>query len=96
VGDLTLIATVGVHDPELHAIRSHEPFGEERAIRDERAVGGMPRAVDDLAAVGRPPRPAVVARCRGEPTQVGSVDVHRVDVEVTVLERGEDDAPAIG
>src|SRR5206468_11173909 len=91
LGDLTLVTSVGIHDPELHAVGAHEPLAQQLLIRDKRAVGRMPRAIRDLLAVRRPPWTAVVAWRRREPAYVGAVDVHRVDVEISVLERGEDD-----
>src|SRR5688572_17703772 len=55
----------------------------------------MPRPVHDLCAVRRPPRTAVVAWRRREAANVRAVDIHRVDVQVAVLERREDDALTI-
>src|SRR5665647_1035713 len=51
----------------------------------------MPGTIDDLRAVGRPPGAAIVTRRRRELSQIAAIDIHRVDVEVPVLQRGEDE-----
>src|SRR6185503_20500066 len=52
-------------------------------------------AVDDLLPVGRPPGPAVVTELAGELPDTRAIDVHDVDVQIAILERREDDLPAI-
>src|SRR5690349_15930935 len=52
----------------------------------------MPCAIHDLRSIRRPPRPAVIAGRGGELPNVAAVDIHRVDVEITALERREHDA----
>src|SRR5674476_805255 len=51
----------------------------------------MPGTIDDLRAVGRPPGAAIVTRRRRKLSQIAAIDIHRVDVEVPVLQRGEDE-----
>jgi hypothetical protein len=94
--DLTLIGAVRVHHPELHPIRAHETLRQQVPILRERRVGRMPRAIHDQSAVGREERAAVVARRRRQPTHVRPVDIHCIDVEVTILERREYDRASIG
>src|SRR3990172_3355290 len=95
--DLALVTPVGVHDPELHPARAHDPLCEEVPVVLEFAGGGgVVGAIDDLPAVGRPPRPAVVARLVRELADVGPIHVHRIDVEVPVLERREHDPATVG
>ena len=47
-------------------------------------------------AVGREERAAVVARGVRQPADVGAVDVHRVELEIAILERREDNCLAVG
>ena len=71
----------------------NEPLGEERlVVIDLGRIGGMTCAVDDLGAVGRVEGTAVVTDLVGQADDVGAVEIHRVDVEVAVAHRREDDA----
>src|SRR5205085_9615057 len=45
--------------------------------------------------IWREERTAIVAWCAREPAHVRAVDVHRVDVEISVFERREHDGPAV-
>ena len=53
------------------------------------------RAIHDLRAIRRPPCAAIVSGGVGKLRHVGAIDVHRVDVEVTTLERREHHPRAI-
>ena len=95
--DLALTGAVGVHHPEIHLQRPHEVAGQKVSVA--RAVGrggGVVRAVHDELAVGREERSAVIAEGVGQPAQAGAVGAHRVDVEIAVPQRGEDDRAAVG
>ena len=56
----------------------------------------MARPVDDLLPVGRIERAAIVARGGGQSDNIAAIGIHRIDVEVAIAGRGEDDAAAIG
>src|SRR5437763_777715 len=62
VRDLVLVAAVGVHDPEIHLVRSHQPLRQQLPVGRNVARGlGMVGSIYDPLAVGRPPRTPVVA-----------------------------------
>src|SRR5437763_153221 len=94
--DLTLIATIRVHHPELHEIWTHKALREEILINLEGIIHRMPGAVSNLLSIGRPPWSAIVTWRAGKTSDVGTIDIHGVDIEITILERGEDDPLAIG
>src|SRR6266496_1077476 len=49
----------------------------------------MIRAIRDSLTVGRPPRSAVISGRVRQPSHLGSIRVHRVDLEIAILERSE-------
>ena len=56
----------------------------------------MLRAIHDPLAVGREERPAVVSNLLRQPTGVGPIQIHRVDIQIPVTHRGPDDRLAVG
>jgi len=70
----------------INIVTRHALREKTLVVRQSRGIGRMPGAIDDLCAVRRPPRASVVARLGGQAFHVGAIDVHRVNVEVSVFE----------
>ena len=97
VGQPARVRAVRVGYMDIEGRGTDEALGEEGEVvlRGFRCLGvvGPPH---DLRAVGAVERAAVVAEPVGDARDVGAVRAHRVQVEVAVAHRGEDDAVAGG
>jgi hypothetical protein len=91
-----MVRSIGIHDPSFHAVRPYQVLAQEILVVGKCRNGGVPCAVHDLLAVRREKRSAVVARSGDQAAYVRSVGLHRVDVEIIVVERREDDGPPSG
>src|SRR5438128_11830491 len=86
MGYLALIAAVGVHDPKVHLVGSHQSLGEKILVRcDLRRRLRVIRAVHYPFPVRGPPRASIVSQLVRQLLQPGSVDIHHVNVQVTAL-----------
>ena len=96
-GDGVVVRAVGVHDADLEGPRRIGVTGQVLAVpRQVFGRGRMVGAVDDLAAVVGEEGTAVVAGRVRQALHVRAVGVHRVDLEVSVARRREDDRLSVG
>src|ERR1035441_8283942 len=80
VGDLVLVAAVGVHHPYLEVAGTNQPLGQQGlVIGDLFGRGGMLGAVNDLLSVERKEWSAVVAQFVRKLANVRAVRIHGVD-----------------
>ena len=96
-GHLLFAGPVGVHDeqfqiPRLHQIPAQQLLIDFTFLRRF----GMLRPVHDAFAVRGVERPAVVPDVMGEPLEAGSVDIHRIQVDIAVPHRRKHNFLTIG
>ena len=91
-GDRSLAASIRIHHENFKLPRLHQPLFEQVLILvDLRLIGGMRRPVDDAFAVRREERSAVVADLVRQPPGLRAIEIHGIEIQVSVFHGRPDD-----
>jgi hypothetical protein len=96
-GHLSRLRPVGVGHPELELRGPHQPLSQQPLVVG--SIGGglrVLRSPHDLRPIGREERSAVVPDPMREPSDVGAIHLHGIELHIAVDRRREDHPRPIG
>ena len=80
-GHLPLAGAVRIHDEDFQLPWLHQPLVQQGLVfLDLRRVARMRGPIDDSPAIGRKEGTSVIAELVSQATEMGSIQVHSVDV----------------
>ena len=87
-GDLLLVRSIRIDDKYFKLPRFNQPLGQQILVLGHFGwITWMSRPIDDPGTVRRKECTTVISHVIRQPPDIGPVDIHRVEIEISIFDR---------